>query len=366
MVIFFSLIALVLLSFILYIRSGVMGKAPDKKRRKLYEHYSNYTKGKFHNLSHTPDFAEGYSMIYVLYEYLFKRVPHQRPKDKLPSVKNNLHTISPDNDCIVWFGHSSYFLQLDGMTFLVDPVFSGNASPIPGTNRSFKGTDIYSVEDMPFIDILLLTHDHYDHLDHKTIVSLLPKIGKVICGLGIGSHLEYWGYSPDKIIEKNWYEYVSIAEGFTVFCEPARHFSGRGFSRNSTLWVSFVVQSPSMKIYIGGDSGYDSHYKAIAEKHQYFDLAILDNGQYDKAWQYIHHLPEEVLQVAQEIHAKQLFPVHSCKFVMANHSWDEPLERITELNTLYNIPLMTPRIGEIVPLAMTKQVFKQWWKDSEL
>jgi L-ascorbate metabolism protein UlaG (beta-lactamase superfamily) len=121
-----------------------------------------------------------------------------------------------------------------------------------------------------------------------------------------------------------------------------------------------------MKIYIGGDSGYDSHYKAIAEKHQYFDLAILDNGQYDKAWQYIHHLPEEVLQVAQEIHAKQLFPVHSCKFVMANHSWDEPLERITELNTLYNIPLMTPRIGEIVPLAMTKQVFTQWWKDSEL
>lgn len=365
MIIFLFLLALVLLLVILYIRSGIMGKAPDKKRRKIYEHYPNYSKGKFQNLSHTPDFVEGYSMTRVLYEYLFRKVPRQRPKDIVPSVKNNLHTIDWDNHCIVWFGHSSYFLQLDGMTFLVDPVFSGNASPLPGTNRSFKGTDIYSVDDMPYIDVLLLTHDHYDHLDHKTIVSLLPKIGKVVCGLGVGSHLEYWGYSPEMIIEKNWYEHVDIAEGFTVFCEPARHFSGRGFSRNTTLWVSFIVQSPSMKIYIGGDSGYDTHYKKIAEKHESFDLAILDNGQYDKAWQYIHHLPEEVIQVAKELHAQRVFPVHSCKFVMANHSWDEPLAVITELAMQENIPLITPRIGEIVSLTTKEQVFTQWWKDIE-
>src|SRR5690606_5877346 len=136
---------------------------------------------------------------------------------------------------------------------------------------------------------------HYDHLDHKTILALRNKVDKVVCGLGVGSHFEKWGYDTDKLIEKDWYQNIELDKDFIVFIEPARHFSGRGLTRNNTLWASYLIQTPDFKIYLGGDSGYDSHYKDIGDKHGPIDLAILDNGQYDKAWRYIHNLPEDVL-----------------------------------------------------------------------
>jgi L-ascorbate metabolism protein UlaG (beta-lactamase superfamily) len=252
-------------------------------------------------------------------------------------------------------------MQIDGKRFLVDPVFSGNASPLPGTTKAFNGTDRYTADDIPAIDYLFISHDHYDHLDYETLLALKGKIKKVICGLGVGAHFEYWGYSPDKIIEKDWHEKVELDRGFIAYCEPARHFSGRSFSRNNTLWASYVLQTPTMKIYIGGDSGYDTHFADIGNKYGPFDLAILENGQYDLAWKYIHCLPEEVLKAAQGLKAKRLFPVHSSKFGLANHPWDEPLVKITELNKSINIPLVTPIIGEVVNLKDTNQQFKQWW-----
>ncbi len=267
-----------------------------------------------------------------------------------------------DTNVLVWFGHSSYYIQTDGKRILVDPVFSGNASPVPGTVKSFNGTDIYTVADLPPIDYLFISHDHYDHVDYKTLIALKNKTRKVICGLGVGAHFEYWGYAADKIIEKDWYESVKLDEGFTAFVEPARHFSGRGASTNSTLWASYVLQTPRIKIYIGGDSGYDTHYASIGDKHGPIDLAILDNGQYDEAWKYIHNLPEEVLKAAQDLKAKRVFPVHSSKFALAVHAWDEPLQIISELNERYHLRLMTPMIGEVVNLNDTTHHFKPWWR----
>jgi len=266
---------------------------------------------------------------------------------------------------LVWFGHSSYFIQINQKRILVDPVFSGSASPIPNTIKSFEGTDIYSAKDLPEIDYLFISHDHYDHLDHKTLVALKGKINNVICGLGVGSHFEHWGYDPKKIIEKDWYQKIELDKDFIVFIEPARHFSGRGLSRNNTLWASYVLQTSLFKIYLGGDSGYDTHYKEIGEKHGPLDLVILDNGQYDKAWRYIHNLPKDVLKAAVDLKAKRIFPVHSSKFALAAHPWNEPLSEITALNKGGNIPLITPKIGELVYLDMSDQKFENWWETIE-
>jgi L-ascorbate metabolism protein UlaG (beta-lactamase superfamily) len=322
---------------------------------------ANYKAGKFQNQHHTPALTEGYSYTKVLYEFLFKKQPGRFPLESIPSIKTNLSNLSFDQDILVWFGHSSYFMQIDGKRILVDPVFSGNASLLPNGNKAFKGTGRYTVEDLPQIGYLFITHDHYDHADYETLRQLKGKVKRVICGLGVGAHLEHWGFPSGNIIERDWNERLELDSGFVVYTKPARHFSGRGFSRNGTLWLSFLLQTPTMKIYIGGDSGYDTHFAEIGNNHGPVDLAILENGQYDIKWKYIHMLPAEVLQAGTDLKAKKVFPVHSSKFAMANHAWYEPLTRVTELNKTRNVPLITPRIGELVNLKDKHQQFKQWW-----
>lgn len=355
-----SLVLIGIVAFFV-LRQPQFGKAPNGQRLERIKQSPHYKNGKFQNLSNTPTLAEGHNYFEVIYETYFKNKPRQYPTDIIPSVKTDLLNLPVDTDILVWFGHSSYFIQIDGKRILVDPVFSGNASPIPRTVKSFKGTDIYTVADLPDIDYLFISHDHYDHVNYETLIALKSKTKKVICGLGVGSHFEHWGYESHKIIEKDWNEKIELDSGFTAFVEPARHFSGRGFSTNNTLWASYVLQTPSMKIYIGGDSGYDTHYASIGDKYDSIDLAILDNGQYNEAWKYIHNLPEDVLKAGQDLKAKRIFPVHSSKFALGSHDWDEPLAKITELNKSYNIPLVTPLIGEPVNLKDTTQQFKQWW-----
>ncbi|MDR1739682.1 MAG: MBL fold metallo-hydrolase, partial [Bacteroidales bacterium] len=232
---------------------------------------------------------------------------------------------------------------------------------LPFGVKSFEGTDIYTPDDMPQIDFLLISHDHYDHLDYKTIVALKPKVKNVICGLGVGEHFEYWEYEPSLIIEKDWYETVSIDESIKIHILPARHGSGRSIARDNTLWVSFIIETPLEKIYLGGDSGYDTHFAEIGAKYGSIDIAILENGQYNDAWHYIHTLPDEVLQAAKDLNAKRIFPVHSSKFFMARHSWDEPLVKLSELCEEVDFPLITPMIGEAVFLNDSTRIFRKWW-----
>ena len=355
------IILLLALTVFLYLRKPQFGKEASNARLTFIQKSPNFRNGKFQNLSTTPELAEGYNMLGVTYAHFFKKAPRRFPCGIIPSVKTDLLNLAAERNILVWFGHSSYFIQIDGKRILVDPVFSGNASPIPGTNKSFKGTDIYNVSELPAIDYLFISHDHYDHVDYQTLIGLRNKVSKVICGLGVGAHFESWGYPGEKIIEKDWYERIELDKGFTVYAEPARHFSGRGFSRNNTLWLSYILQTPTMKFFLGGDSGYDTHFADIGKRHGPIDLAILDNGQYDLAWRFIHTLPEEVLKAAQDLKANRLFPVHSSKFVMANHPWDEPLIKISELNKVYNIPMVTPLIGEIVDLDNSNQSFAAWW-----
>ncbi|SHG25820.1 L-ascorbate metabolism protein UlaG, beta-lactamase superfamily [Salegentibacter echinorum] len=365
MIIFITIMVVLITSTFLYMQQDMFGKKPTGSRLEKIKRSPNYRNGKFQNLNYTPVLAKGYNYYEVMYDNLIKNKPNHYPKDKIPSIKTDLLNLSLDENVLVWFGHSSYFIQINQKRILVDPVFSGSASPIPNTIKSFEGTDIYSVKDLPEIDYLFISHDHYDHLDYKTLVALKDKINKVICGLGVGSHFEHWGYDPKKIIEKDWYQKIELDKDFIVFIEPARHFSGRGLSRNNTLWASYVLQTSLFKIYLGGDSGYDTHYKEIGEKHGPLDLVILDNGQYDKAWRYIHNLPKDVLKAAVDLKAKRIFPVHSSKFALAAHPWNEPLSEITALNKGGNIPLITPKIGELVYLDMIDQKFENWWETIE-
>ncbi|MBE8726723.1 MBL fold metallo-hydrolase [Flavobacterium hungaricum] len=365
MITFLLIITLFAIAFWGFMQQPKFGKAPSGERLKLILNSPQYKNGKFENQNYTPDLAEGVTYYSLFYDFFFKKAPRKKPTDLIPSIKTNLLELPLDHDVLVWFGHSSYYLQLAGKRFLIDPVFSGNASPVPGTTRSFKGTDIYTVDDLPEIDYLLITHDHYDHLDYETILKLKPKTKKVITALGVGSHFEFWGFPTENIIEKDWYNQVILDPNLTLYTVPARHFSGRSFKRCNTLWTSFVLESKDFKMYLGGDSGYDSHYKEIGEKYGPFDIAVMDNGQYDEKWKYIHNTPEDVINALKELKPKRVLPVHSSKFVLALHPWDEPLKRITALNTNSEnpLPLITPMIGELVELRNEKQQFKQWWKE---
>lgn len=365
MITIISLAIILTLATIIYLRQPQFGRAASGERLERIKQSKNYRDGAFVNKSYTPPLTEGYSMLGVMWDFFFKSNPRKSPATAIPSMRTNLKNLPADSNIIVWFGHSSYFLQLNGIKILVDPVFSGNASPIRGTTRAFEGSNNYGVNDFPEIDYLLISHDHYDHLDYSTITSLKPKVRKVICGLGVGAHFEAWGYDRKIISEHDWNETIAVNANFKIHTLTARHFSGRTFKRNNTLWMAYLLETPEKKIFLGGDGGYDTHFAEIGKRFGSIDLAILENGQYNVAWHAIHCLPEEVAQAGEDLNAKRIMPVHSGKFSLALHSWDEPLNEISRFSKLRNIPLVTPVIGEIVWLDNDKQAFKEWWKELE-
>lgn len=287
-------------------------------------------------------------------------------KVHIPSVKNNLQNLL-QKESFVWLGHSSYLLYVGGKTILVDPVLNDNAAPLPLIISAFDGADIYSVQDLPDVDFLIITHNHYDHLSRKTLRQLASKIKNAIAPLGVGKYLKAWGVAESTITELDWNESASL-DNFTFHALTARHFSGRGLTdRNKTLWASFLIESPKNKIFIGGDSGYGAHFKAIGERFGKIDWAFLENGQFNKRWALIHAFPSETLQIATELNAKKIMTVHNAKFRLAPHEWQQPLE---EIYTLYQkgnfgFSLVTPKIGEIVPLSADSAKFKHpWWREN--
>ncbi|MGB4774697.1 MAG: MBL fold metallo-hydrolase [Daejeonella sp.] len=347
---------------LLFLNRKNFGRMPSGERLAGIKRSSNYKNKSFQNLSYTPEIKQGVSYFIVMKDFFFGKSKTVRPLHILPSIKTDLHGLSANKDIMVWFGHSSYFLQVDKKRMLVDPIFSGNASPVKFTTRSYKGSDVYTADDIPVIDYLFISHDHWDHLDYETIIKLKPKIKKIITGLGVGAHFEHWGFNKNIIIEKDWNEEVIFDDGFVVNITPARHFSGRSFKRNQSLWSSFVLKTPSMKIFLGGDSGYDTHFKTIGNTHGPFDLAILECGQYHEYWKYIHMMPEEVVQASIDLQAEKVIPVHWSKFALALHAWDEPIIRVTKEAKKKNITLINPMIGEEVNLKATKPL-KAWWEE---
>jgi L-ascorbate metabolism protein UlaG (beta-lactamase superfamily) len=342
-------------------RQPQFGKLPSGERLERIKKSPNYKNGRFQNIHFTPDLAEGVSMFTVMRKFFFGKSKFSRPPRILPSKKTDLLNLDPANNCLVWFGHSSYFLQVDGKKILVDPVFSGAASPISFTTRSFPGSDVYTTDDLPEIDYLFITHDHWDHLDYKTVMKLKPKVRQVITSLGTAAHLEHWGYDKNKIIEKDWDEEIILDDGFIVYTASGRHFAGRTLKRNRSMWMSFVLKTPSMKLFLGGDSGYDTHFAEIGNKYGPFDLAILECGQYNAYWKYIHIMPEETVQAGIDLKAKKILPVHWGKFSLSLHDWDESIKRVTIEAAKKNMPVIHPMIGEKADLDNPSQS-SRWWE----
>jgi L-ascorbate metabolism protein UlaG (beta-lactamase superfamily) len=341
----------------MYIKA--FGRQPSGPRLERIKRSPHYREDHFQNLAETSLIAKDASYIRMTLEF-FSKGKDREPTRDIPSVKTNLKQL-PASPSIIWFGHSSYLLHYGEKNILVDPVFSKRASPVPfAGSKSYPGTSAYSAKDLPDIDVLLITHDHYDHLDYNTIVTLKEKVKQFITPLGVGAHLSHWGIADEKIVELDWWEHVPLFHDTSITATPARHFSGRGLVRNKTLWTSYVLTTPDHKLFIGGDSGYDSTFKTIGEKFGPFDVAILECGQYDLQWPQIHMMPEETVQAAMDLKARVLMPVHWGKFTLALHAWHDPIERALKHARQLGVTVTTPRIGEPVILGNTLPA-SPWW-----
>jgi L-ascorbate metabolism protein UlaG (beta-lactamase superfamily) len=261
-----------------------------------------------------------------------------------------------------WIGHSSVYVEIDGVRLLIDPVFSDYASPFAFGPKRFHPPPI-ALNDLPKIDAVLITHDHYDHLDMRTVQQLAQRGARFLVPLGIGAHLERWGVAPDRIHDLEWGQAHTIGSVRFVSM-PSRHYSGRRLGgNNTTLWTSWSVLGARHRFYVSGDTGYSDHFARIGAEHGPFDLAFVKIGAYGPGapWLDIHMSAEDAVRAARDVRAKRLFPVHWATFNLAFHAWDEPIRRTLAAARRARVDVVTPRLGEMVdadaPFASTP-----WWE----
>ena len=372
-ILFYLLIIVIVfaISIYLFMKTPVFGALPSGKSLEKVKNSKNYIDGEFRNKEKTELITDTKKTpIKRLLEFAFEKDPEGTvPKIALPSVKTDLKTLDPNEDLIVWFGHSSLFIQIAGKKILVDPVFSKYASPVPFSNKAFEGTNIYTVDDLPEIDILLITHDHYDHLDYPTVKKLKEKVAKVIVPLGVDAHFLRWDFDEEKIVTVDWDDEVTIDDNLKIYALETRHFSGREFSnRNQSLWVSYLIEEKYndnlYRLFLSGDGGYSPRFKGFKEKFQNIDLAVMEAGQYNEEWALIHSLPEDIIKEVRDMEVTKLFPIHNSKFKLSKHPWDEPLRKLDDFTINTNIQLLTPMIGEKLYLHKENS-FKKWWENLE-
>ena len=337
----------------------------SEDRQEQYLASTQFKDGKFHNTNPVPKDLSFIETIPLVYKFFTTKVPNGRPMKNLEVKKTDVKHIEnyTGSARLVWFGHSSFLLQIKGKTILLDPMFSNVAAPHPllGGNRFNKEMPI-NVKQLKTLDAVIFSHDHYDHLDYETVKSIHEKTKHFFVPLGLGGHLQYWGVPETKITELDWWEDVSY-ENLKLVCTPAQHFSGRKLNNSqSTLWSSWVITSSSENIYFSGDSGYASHFKSIGEKYGPFDIALLECGQYNEQWSDIHMMPEETAQAGLDVNAKKIMPIHWAGFKLALHDWKDPITRVTKKADALGIEVITPQIGEHIIINDSTNTFNKWWQ----
>jgi L-ascorbate metabolism protein UlaG (beta-lactamase superfamily) len=355
-----ALLAAVVLGACAYVHPP-LGQLPQGERLRAVQASTQYRDGFFQNEVASPPRPGGLRFAWAVVRGRFAPKDRPTPTAPLPAVKTDLAALPRDQDVVVWLGHSSYFVQLDGKRLLVDPVFSDYAAPLPWMVKAFDGTSIYTVSDIPQVDAVLISHDHYDHLDYASMKALLSRTPMVIAGLGNGAHLAHWGYPPEKIREVDWHTTVEVAAGLKVHVLPAQHYSGRFMDRNQALWASYAVETPQRRLYFSGDTGFGPHFAGIGNRFDGFDLVALDAGQYNERWADIHMNPEEASRAAEILGARALVTAHAGRFTLARHAWDEPFFRAVAASEGKAYRLLTPRIGEPIRLSDPNQQFSKWW-----
>ncbi|WP_443938952.1 MBL fold metallo-hydrolase [Pedobacter sp. MW01-1-1] len=364
MIAIYSILFIILLFFFI-LQLPVFGAFPKGTRLQAIKQLANYKDGAIQNLSVTLMKPENVSYFTMFKEFFTGKDANNIPKKALPFVQPEIdalqQTTAPE---IIWFGHSSYLIKVAGLRVLVDPVFSSTPSPFSFLgNKAFKGTQFAEAEDFKNIDVLVLTHDHYDHLDYQSVLKIAPQSKQIVTSLGLGAHLEKWGIQSAKIKELNWGQSINLFDSLTFTAVPARHFTGRTFKRNQTLWSAFVLKTINASLFLGGDSGYDTHFKEIGALYGPFDLALLECGQYNAYWPNIHMFPEEVVEAAKDLKARVLMPVHWGKFTLAMHAWDDSVKRVTAEAARQNFPIATPKLGAtwVVNSALPTE---KWWENT--
>ena len=365
--IFFILLAVFVVGFIFIKTSPEFGSNPTDEDKVIYEKSPNFENGLFKNLIQT-DMDMSFKDMMKLTGKFFSKIENAKPDFELPLEKtDSVQLKNGEISKLIWFGHSAFFLRLDDKNILIDPMLGKVPAPHPtlGRNRYSKELPI-EIEAMPSIDIVMISHDHYDHLDYGSIKKLIPKTKLFLVPLGVKAHLTRWGVAENKVQEFDWWDSDEVA-GIQITFAPSRHFSGRGLNnRFSTLWGSWIIKGESHNIYFSGDGGYGPHFKEIGDKYGPFDLAMMECGQYNELWSDIHMMPEETAIAGRDVRAKIVMPIHWGAFTLALHSWTDPVERLMVKANEIDLPLLIPTIGEEIKIGETSYDLQEWWTPKSL
>lgn len=334
-----------------------------KLTKELIERYSqspNWKNDKFENLEETNMSISLASMPKLLYKQFFEN-KGRMPETPIPVIPFNKEEFLKPSDKanFIWYGHSAILMRMNNKTILIDPMLGPDAAPIaPFKTARFSENTLRLIDDFPEIDLLLLSHDHYDHLDLASIERLKPKVKQYFTALGCGRHLEHWGIDSRKIKEFDWWS-SSKFEGIEITFTPSRHFSGRGLrDRFKSLWGGWAFKTEGENIYFSGDGGYGKHFKEVGEKLGPFDFGFMECGQYNEQWHQIHMYPEEAIQAALDAKVKKVMAVHWAGFKLAQHTWQEPIERFSEAAQI-KLTNLTPQVGELCNYS--ENFTERWW-----
>jgi len=327
--------------------------APEFNAKKRGLKYSNQKQmrepGFFKNLS-------------LAWRFLFNKPKNTVPQGSIPVHElSHAQLLAAPDATLFRLGHSTILLKLQGEFFLTDPVFSERASPFQWMGPKRFHQPPISIADLPPIKAVILSHDHYDHLDHAAVLALADKTEHFLTTTGVGDRLIKWGIAADKIQQLDWWQETAV-HGIRFVATPAQHFSGRKLNdRDHTLWASWSILTPELKIFFSGDSGYFKGFKEIGERLGPFDLTLMETGAYNKLWPDVHMQPEESLQAHLDLGGKHLLPIHNGTFDLSLHAWYEPFERIVDLAKRHGVKISTPQMGEAVDIA-EPQTGQHWWR----
>lgn len=289
--------------------------------------------------------------------------PNVVPHENIEVNKLQLKDLADSITQLTWFGHSTFLIEIAGKRILIDPIFSQYAAPHPWLGRKrFNKEMPIRIADLPSIDAVIISHDHYDHLDYESIIALRQKVGHFFVPLGVGNHLRRWKIPEQSITELDWWQ-ESKLDDMDIILAPSRHMSGRALTdQSATLWGSWIIASDERSVYFSGDGGYGEHFAEIGEKYGPFDIALMECGQYNKLWKDVHLSPEQTVLAGQDVKAELIVPVHWGSFSLAPHSWTDPIERFTAEAKKQNVKYATPQMGEAVVLGDDNLPLSEWWK----
>ncbi|MCL9780701.1 MBL fold metallo-hydrolase [Vibrio sp. S4M6] len=327
-----------------------------------YKVASNRIHNKFVNAPNPNNEDPSASLWQISRAYFTAERQGREPESQIPVLPIQPAQLDKQHNSIFRLGHSTVLMQLDGKLILTDPVFSYRASPFQWMGPKRFHQSPISTEALPDIDVVVISHDHYDHLDKSAINILKDKVKKFVTPLGVGQHLVRWGVSSGNIIELDWWQSVTI-DGINFVATPAQHFSGRGLrDGNKTLWASWVIQSSNKSVFFSGDSGYFDGFKQIGDEYGPFDITLIETGAYNDMWSSVHMMPEQSLQAHLDLGGHHMLPIHNGTFDLSFHTWFEPLERILALANENNVSLLTPKFGQEVTLDRSLET-SRWWRE---